>query len=96
MTPEIRILDGLSRYDIFRNWQSALRDGFDRADIPASIVPLGRDYEPGSNGHTVTLGFNLVRHWSVSNLQRLHFAWTVDHPNFHGELLSRVDRSGFR
>lgn len=92
MMPDIRILHGLSRYDIFRNWQSALRDSFDRLGVPASIMWIGRDDEPGSNGHTVTIGFNLVRHWSVSNLQRLHVAWTVDHPNFLGNffLASRV------
>jgi spore maturation protein CgeB len=84
MTPEIRILDGLSRYDVFRNWQPALRNGFDQIGIRASVVPVGWDHEPGSNGHTVTLGFNLVRQWSVSNLQRPHFAWTVDHPNYFG------------
>lgn len=94
MRPVIQILDGQSRYDIFREWQAALRDGFERAGVRASVVRVGQEGDSGANGHAVTLGFNLVRHWSVENLHRLHVAWTVDHPNFLGNFfLARQART---
>ena len=85
MNPEIRILQGQSRYDIFSIWQSSLSEAFHGIGITASVVPVHQDHPPGSNGNTVSLGFNLVRHWSAENRRKLHFVWAVDHPNFLGQ-----------
>ena len=85
MNLEIRILQGQSRYDIFSVWQSALREALERFGISACVVPVHQDHPPGSNGNTVSLGFNLVRHWSAENRRNLHVVWAVDHPNFLGQ-----------
>ncbi len=80
MIDEIRILQGDSRYDVFRQWQQALQHGLQQMGVHARIVSVAEEATLPATDNTVSLGFNLVRQWTVAGRERRHVAWTVDHP----------------
>lgn len=88
----IYLLDGLSRYDVFRVWMERLRGvlqvmGHEAVPSP----PLRRLEGPAP---VVSLGFSMVRSWAAQNRDQYHICWTVDHPGYLANLFM-PEVSGF-
>ncbi len=83
MFNEIRMLEGQSRYDVFRQWQHALQHGFNALELRAPVVETALDTSYAGPSDFLTMGFNLVRKWTAANSTLPHFAWLVDHPVYH-------------
>ncbi len=85
MLKTIYLVEGVSRYDIFSAWLSALDVAFQARGIRTEI---GRAERPSSVSEepALTLGFNMTRVWSARNRDIYHFAWLVDHPAFTADL----------
>lgn len=86
MLKTAKILKGKSRYNVFSAWQNALQQALSETGVDAGFAATSEKILFKPEEQAVTIGFNLVRKWSLETSGQFHIAWLVDHPAYHPEI----------
>ncbi len=81
----VRILHGVSRYDVFASWEQTLARELRNMGIDATVMSAHEEDVVEEEG-CLGLGFNLCRKWVTPTAGNRHLAWLVDHPVYHVSL----------